>query len=46
MLDQKVEPIEFLNRIKDIALFFDSLSDKELQVLKHWIKNSISSKFL
>ena len=29
------------NRIKDIALFFDSLSDKELQVLKHWIKNSI-----
>ena len=28
------------NRIKDIALFFDSLSDKELQ-LKHWIKNSI-----
>ena len=44
MLDQKVEAIEFLNRIKDIALFFDSLTDKELQVLKHWIKNSIEDR--
>lgn len=44
MLDQKVEAIEFLNRIKDIALFFDSLTDKELQALKHWIKNSIEDR--
>lgn len=44
MLDQKVEAIEFLDRIKDIVLFFDSLSDKELQVLKHWIKNSVEDK--
>lgn len=35
LLDQKIEPIEFLQRIKAVALFFNGLSEKELQVLKH-----------
>jgi len=41
---QKVEPREFLDRIKTIALFFDSLNEKELQVLKHWIENSVEDR--
>lgn len=44
LLDQKINPLEFLERIKDIALMFDGLTDKELQVLKHWIKNSVEEK--
>ena len=39
LLDQKIDPNEFLDRIRTIALFFDSLDEKELQVLKHWIEN-------
>lgn len=27
----------FMNRIKDISLFFDGLSE-ELKAIKHWIK--------
>jgi hypothetical protein len=44
LLDQKIEPKEFLDRIKTIALFFDSLNEKELQVLKHWIENSVEDR--
>ncbi|MCH5138552.1 transposase, partial [Clostridiaceae bacterium UIB06] len=44
LLDQKVEPREFLDRIKTIALFFDSLNEKKLQVLKHWIENSVEDR--
>jgi hypothetical protein len=45
LLDQKIEPKEFLDRIKTIALFFDSLNEKEMQVLKHWIENSVEDRF-
>lgn len=44
LLDQKVEPKEFLDRIMAIALFFDSLNEKEIQVLKHWIENSVEDR--
>jgi predicted transposase/invertase (TIGR01784 family) len=44
LLDQKIEPKEFLDRIKTIALFFDSLDEKEMQVLKHWIENSVEDR--
>jgi hypothetical protein len=44
LLDQKVEPREFLDRIKTIALFFNSLNEKEIQVLKHWIENSVEDR--
>ncbi|MPQ43547.1 Rpn family recombination-promoting nuclease/putative transposase [Clostridium tarantellae] len=41
LLDQKIDALEFLERIKSITLFFNNLNEKEMQVLKHWIKNSI-----
>ena len=44
LLDQKIDPKEFLDRIKTIALFFDMLNEKELQVLKHWIENSVEDR--
>lgn len=40
MLDQKITPDEFLERVKAIALFFDGLSSEELKAIKHWIKNT------
>ena len=45
LLDQKIDPKEFLDRIKTVALFFDSLNEKEMQVLKHWIENSVEDRF-
>ncbi|MGL5650030.1 MAG: Rpn family recombination-promoting nuclease/putative transposase [Clostridium sp.] len=44
LLDQKITAIEFLNRIKEIALFFDGLSEEELKAIKHWIKNTTEDK--
>ncbi|MEG2917845.1 MAG: Rpn family recombination-promoting nuclease/putative transposase [Clostridium sp.] len=44
LLDQKINPYEFLQRIKAIALFFDGLNQKEMQVLKHWIKNTVEDR--
>lgn len=40
LLDQKITPQEFLERVKAIALFFDGLSTEELKAIKHWIKNT------
>ena len=40
LLDQKITPDEFLERVKAIALFFDGLSSEELKAIKHWIKNT------
>ena len=40
LLDQKIKPLEFLNRIKAIALYFNELNKNELRALKHWIKNT------
>lgn len=44
LLDQKITPNEFLDRVKSIALFFDKLSDEELKAIKHWIKNTTEEK--
>lgn len=44
LLDQKIDPEEFLERIKAIALFFDNLSEKEKMVLKHWLKNTVEER--
>lgn len=41
LLDQKVEPLEFLNRLKAVALEFNRLTDREKVVLKNWIKNTV-----
>ena len=37
LLDQKINEKEFLNRIKLIALTFNKMSDKERNILIHWI---------
>ena len=41
LLDQKMDAIEFLERIKVIALYFNSLSDAEIKAIKKWIKNTV-----
>ena len=33
-----------VNKIKTIALFFDGLDEKEMQVLKHWIGNLVEDR--
>lgn len=44
LLDQKITPQEFLDRVKAIALFFDGLSGEELKAIKHWIKNTTEER--
>jgi Putative transposase, YhgA-like. len=41
LLDQKVEPLEFLNRLKAVALEFNRLATREKEILKHWINNTV-----
>lgn len=41
LLDQKVEPLEFLDRLKTIALEFNKLTDREKEILKHWLRNTV-----
>lgn len=41
MIDQKMDVHEFLQRIKAIALYFNSLSDTEMKAIKNWIKNTV-----
>ena len=36
-----MDAIEFLERIKVIALYFNSLSDAEIKAIKNWIKNTV-----
>lgn len=40
LLDQKVNPKEYLDRVKNIALLFNNLSEEELKAIKHWIRNT------
>ena len=40
LLDQKVEPLEFISRIKAIALEFNRLTNNQKNILKHWIRNT------
>ncbi|MDY4079183.1 MAG: hypothetical protein SOY42_10440 [Clostridium sp.] len=44
LLDQKIDAIQFLQRIKAIALFFDALSEVEIKTIKHWIRNTIDNQ--
>lgn len=44
LLDQKIDAIQFLQRIKAIAIFFDALSEVEMRAIKHWIKNTIDNQ--
>ena len=44
LLDQKVDVIEFLERVKEIAYFFNKLGESETKSIKEWIKNSIQKE--
>lgn len=41
LLDQKVDPLEFLNRLKIVALEFNRLTTREREILKHWLRNTV-----
>jgi len=36
-----VEPLEFLDRLKSVALKFNKLTDTQKMILKHWIRNTV-----
>ena len=38
LLDQKIDALEFLRRIRVIALFFNELTEVETKAIKHWIE--------
>ncbi|MEG1256223.1 hypothetical protein [Clostridium sp.] len=44
LLDQKIDPSEFLDRIKAIALFFNNLTQKDKILIKHWVKNTVEKE--
>lgn len=41
LLDQKVDPLEFLNRLKSVVLEFNTLTNREKELLKHWLRNTV-----
>jgi len=41
LLDQKVEPLDFIDRVKAIALEFNKLTVTQRMILKHWIRNTV-----
>ncbi|EKQ58030.1 MULTISPECIES: Rpn family recombination-promoting nuclease/putative transposase [unclassified Clostridium] len=41
LLDQKVDPLEFLERLKVVALEFSNLTDAQKMILKHWVRNTV-----
>ena len=45
MLDQKVDYIEFINRLKEIVLTFDKLTENDKMKLRNWLKNVIDEEF-
>ena len=36
-----MEPLEFLDRLKAVALEFNKLTDTQKMILKHWIRNTV-----
>ncbi|OPJ59669.1 Rpn family recombination-promoting nuclease/putative transposase [Clostridium chromiireducens] len=41
LLDQKVNPLEFFERLKAVALKFSKLTSREKEILKHWLRNTV-----
>jgi hypothetical protein len=41
LLDQKVEALEFFERLKAVALKFNKLTSREKEILKHWLRNTV-----
>ena len=44
LLDQKMDALEFLRRIRVIALFFNELTEVETKAIKHWIRNTMEDR--
>ncbi len=45
LLDQKVDIEEFISRVKDIAIGFNTLSEEQKIMLRRWLKNTLSDEF-
>ena len=44
LLDQKIDVMEFLYRVRAIALMYKDFSKSEQQAIKHWINNTIDEQ--
>ncbi|MEG2935806.1 MAG: Rpn family recombination-promoting nuclease/putative transposase [Clostridium sp.] len=44
LLDQKINPVEFLERIKSIALYFKNLTNHDKILIKKWIRNTVEDE--
>lgn len=44
LLDQKIDVMEYLNRIATVAQAFNKLTDKEKLELKNWIRNTVQEE--
>jgi predicted transposase/invertase (TIGR01784 family) len=44
LLDQDIDRIEFINRLKDIVIGFNKLTVKEKDMIKHWLLNVVSEE--
>lgn len=45
MLDQKIDIIEYIERIKEIALNFKGLTEKYKEIIKNWLRNTLTDEF-
>ena len=41
LLDQDNNISKLLLKIRDIALYFENLSDKDKNLIKHWLRNTV-----
>lgn len=41
LLDQKVDPLESFERLKAVASKFNKLTNREKEILKHWLRNTV-----
>jgi len=46
LLDQDNNMNELLLKIRDIALYFDNLSDKDKNLIKHWLRNTVDNDII
>lgn len=44
LLDQKVDALEFFERLKAVALKFNKLTGREKEILKHWLRNTVDKE--
>ncbi|OOM14657.1 Rpn family recombination-promoting nuclease/putative transposase [Clostridium saccharobutylicum] len=44
LLDQKVDVEEFISRVKDIAINFNSLTEKQKMMLRHWLRMTLNEE--